>query len=130
MPEPVSDAEAAKPLKATVNERRPLSRGDNPLVRAVGGLPAKVHTKLLIAFVGTALLLVAVGVLGLRVLAQSNDRIGTLGALQEQTFAYGKLQSDTTNVRLLLAENVDRAFFKLWPERRRGRRLLSTTRTR
>ena len=69
---------------------------------------------------GTALLLVAVGVLGLRVLAQSNDRIGTLGALQEQTFAYGKLQSDTTNVRLLLAENVDRAFFKLWPERRRG----------
>jgi signal transduction histidine kinase len=120
VPEPVSDAEAAKPLKATVNERRPLSRGDNPLVRAVGGLPAKVHTKLLIAFVGTALLLVAVGVLGLRVLAQSNDRIGTLGALQEQTFAYGKLQSDTANVRLLLAENVDRAFFKLWPERRRG----------
>jgi signal transduction histidine kinase len=118
--EPVSDAEAAKPLKATVNERRPLSRGDNLLVRAVGGLPAKVHTKLLIAFVGTALLLVAVGVLGLRVLAQSNDRIGTLGALQEQTFAYGKLQSDTTNVRLLLAENVARPFLKLWPERRRG----------
>ena len=120
MLEPVSDAEAAKPLKATVNERRPLSRGDNLLVRAVGGLPAKVHTKLLIAFVGTALLLVAVGVLGLRVLAQSNDRIGTLGALQEQTFAYGKLQSDTTNVRLLLAENVARPFLKLWPERRRG----------
>ena len=69
---------------------------------------------------GTALLLVAVGVFGLRVLAQSNDRIGTLGALQEQTFAYGKLQSDTTNVRLLLAENVDRAFFKLWPQSRRG----------
>jgi hypothetical protein len=61
VPEHVSDAEAAKPLKATVSERRPLSRGDNPLVRAVGGLPAKVHTKLLIAFVGTALLLVAVG---------------------------------------------------------------------
>jgi signal transduction histidine kinase len=120
VPEPVSDAQAAKRLKANVNERRPLSRGDNPLVRAVGGLPANVHTKLLIAFVGTALLLVAVGVLGLRALAQSNDRIGTLGALQEQTFAYGKLQSDTTNVRLLLAENVDRAFFKLWPERRRG----------
>ena len=41
--------------KAAVDEqRRPLSRGDDPLVRAVGRLPAKVHTKLLIAFVGTA----------------------------------------------------------------------------
>ncbi len=79
---------------AVVEKRQAMSRGDNPLVRAVGRLPAKVHTKLLIAFVGTTVLVVAVGVLGLRVLGQSNDRVGTLGALQERASAYGKLQSD------------------------------------
>jgi signal transduction histidine kinase len=92
-----------------------LSRGDNPLVRAVGRLPARVHTKLLIAFVGTALLLVAVGAFGLRVLGQSDDRVGALGALQERASAYGKLQSDTKNVRTLLAENVARDFCEVWP---------------
>ena len=40
-------------------------RIDNPLVRGVARLPVKVRTKLLIAFVGTSLLLVAVGLLGL-----------------------------------------------------------------
>jgi signal transduction histidine kinase len=94
-------------------ERRPLSRGDNLLVRAVGGIPAKVHTKLLVAFVGTAVLVVAVGLLGLRVLGQSNDRVGGLGALQERAFAYGKLKSDTSHIRLLLAENVAPDFYKV-----------------
>jgi signal transduction histidine kinase len=92
-----------------------LSRGDNPLVRAVGRLPAKVHTKLLVAFVSTAVLLVAVGVFGLRVLGQSNDRVERLGALQKRAFAYGKLQSDTSHVRLLLAENVASDFYKINP---------------
>ena len=100
---------------AVVEERRPLSRGDDRLVRAVGRLPAKVHTKLLIAFVGTAVLLVAVGALGLRVLAQSDDRVERLGPLQERAAAYGKLQSDTAHVRLLLAENVDPDFYLVWP---------------
>jgi signal transduction histidine kinase len=89
--------------------------GDNALVRGVGRLPAKVHTKLLIAFVGTAVLVVAVGLLGLRVLGLSNDRVGTLGALQERAFAYAKLQSDTAHVRLLLAENPGPDFFKVNP---------------
>ena len=35
-----------------------MSPGDYRVVRAVGRLPARVHTKLLIAFVGTAVLLV------------------------------------------------------------------------
>ena len=100
---------------AVVEERRPLSRGDDRLVRAVGRLPAKVHTKLLIAFVGTAVLLVAVGALGLRVLAQSDDRVERLGPLQERAAAYSKLQSDTAHVRLLLAENVDPDFYLVWP---------------
>ena len=92
-----------------------LSRGDNPLVRAVGRLPAKVHTKLRIAFVGTAVLVVAVGVLGLLVLGRSNDRVVTLGALQERAFAYGQLQSRTSFVRELLAENVAGDFYKITP---------------
>jgi signal transduction histidine kinase len=100
---------------AVVEKRRPLSRGDNHLVRAVGHLPAKVHTKLLVAFVGTALLLVAVGLLGQRVLGQSNDRVKDLGALQQRAFAYGTLQSNTYEVRLLLAENPERAFYEVWP---------------
>jgi signal transduction histidine kinase len=96
-------------------KRRPLRRGDNRLVRAVGRLPAKVHTKLLIAFVGTAVLVVVVGVLGLRVLGQSNERVGTLGDLQKRAAAYGELRSDTKEVRLLLAENPDSGFYTVWP---------------
>jgi signal transduction histidine kinase len=103
----LSEARAAQPRAATVvGRRRTLSRGDNALVRAVGRLPARLHTKLLVAFVGTAVLVVAVGLLGLRVLGQSNDRVETLGALQERAFAYGKLKSDAFNVRLLLAVNA------------------------
>jgi signal transduction histidine kinase len=95
--------------------RRPLSTGDNVAVRTVGRLPAKVHTKLLIAFLGTAVLVVAVGVLGLRVLAESNERVAALGALQERAAAYGELQSDTRQIRLLLAENPDPDFYTVWP---------------
>ena len=108
--DPASERGAADP-----EGRRPLSRGDNVAVRAVGRLPAKVHTKLLIAFVGTAVLVVAVGVLGLRVLAQSNDRVAALGALQERAAAYGELQSDTRQIRLLLAENPGQDFYTVWP---------------
>ena len=48
---------------------------------------SKVRTKLLIAFVGTSLLLVAVGLLGQRVLGQSNDRVASVGPLQERAVA-------------------------------------------
>jgi signal transduction histidine kinase len=111
----VSEARPAQQRAAAVEKRRPLSRGDNPVVRAVGRVPAKVHTKLLVAFVGTAVLVVAVGLLGLRVLGQSNDRVGRLGALQKRAAAYGKLQSDASHVRLLLAENVAPDFYKVNP---------------
>jgi signal transduction histidine kinase len=108
--------DAAGERGATVAERRRLlSRGDNVAVHAVGRLPAKVHTKLLIAFVGTAVLVVAVGVLGLRVLAESNERVAALGALQERAAAYGELQSDTRQIRLLLAENPGQDFYTVWP---------------
>src|SRR5262249_49339829 len=93
--------------------RRSLSWGDNPLVRSVGRVPARVHTKLLVAFMATAVLVVAVGLLGLRVLGQSNTRMVSLGELQKRAFAYGKLQSAVFDVRLLLAENVSADFYKL-----------------
>jgi signal transduction histidine kinase len=92
-----------------------VSIRDNAVVRTVGRIPAKVHIKLLIAFLGTAVLVVAIGVLGLRVLAQSNDRVVALGALQERAAAYSELQSDTRHIRLLLAENPGRDFYEVWP---------------
>ena len=57
---------------AVQTKRRWLRPGDDPLVRAVARVPARVHVKLLVAFVGTALLVVGVGLLGLRLLGQSN----------------------------------------------------------
>ena len=90
-----------------------MSRGDNPLVRAVGRLPAKVHTKLLIAFVGTAVLLVVVGLLGLRVLGQSNDRVGASGHSRNEPRRTASSRATASHVRLLLAENVDPDFYKV-----------------
>ena len=100
MSEPRSAPERGPPAGG-----RPLRLSDNALVRGVGRLPAKVHTKLLVAFVGTAVLVVAVGLLGLRVLGQAHDRAERLGALEERALAYGKLESDARNIRLLLVEN-------------------------
>ena len=96
--------------------RRLPSPADNALVRAVGRVPARVHTKLLVAFVGTVLLVVVLGLLGLRLLGQSNERVETLGTLQERSFAYGRLQSDTLHVRLLQAENVGGDYFTVFPD--------------
>ena len=87
-----------------------MSAADNPLVRAIGRLPAKVHTKLLIAFLATAFLVVVVGLLGLRVLGQSNERVETIRALHTRAVAYGQLQSDVLHVRLLLAETPGEGF--------------------
>jgi signal transduction histidine kinase len=108
-------------------QRGPLSRGYDPLVRAVGRLPAKVHTKLLIAFVGTSVLLVAVGLLGQLVLGQSNERVVSLGALQQQAFAYGQLQRDASHARALLAENVLGDYYGVWPGGDPGQRTGSAT---
>jgi signal transduction histidine kinase len=110
--EPVPQQDAA----AGASKRRLLKPADNPLVRAVGRVPAGVRVKLLVAFVGTALLVVVLGVLGLRLLGQSNERVVTLGTLQVRAFAYGKLRSDALHVRLLLAQNVGGDFYKNFPD--------------
>ena len=59
--------------------------------------------------------MIAVGLLGLLVLRSSNERVVSLGALQERASAYGKLQSRTSFVRELLAENVADDFYKINP---------------
>jgi len=95
---------------------RLLSPADNRFVRAVGRLPAGVHAKLLVAFMGTVLLVIVLGVLGLRLLGQSNERVETLGTLQQRASAYGKLQSDAQHVRLLQAQHVGGDFYKNFPD--------------
>jgi signal transduction histidine kinase len=76
---------------------------DGWLVRAVGRVPVKVRTKLLVAFAVIAALLVAVGVLGLRVLGQSNARVVSLGALQLRAATYLGLQTQASQLRQMLA---------------------------
>jgi len=86
--------------------RRGLSQADNRLVRGVGRVPASVQAKLLTAFVGPLLLLVVVGVLGLRVIGDSNERIVTLGMLQQRATAYHALQTAAAQVRELLRQRT------------------------
>ncbi len=112
----MADTRADEQRAAVVDKRRRLRRVDDPLVRAVARLPVTVRTKLLIAFVGTSMLLVAVGLLGQLVLGQSNDRVVSLGALRERAIAYAELQEQVSNLRNLLAENVGEDFYKVWTE--------------
>jgi signal transduction histidine kinase len=103
-------AEELEPRAAAEGRRR---IGDR-LVRAVARLPVKVRTKLLIAFVGTSLLLVAVGLLGQLVLGQSNDRVGSLGSLARRASAYGQLQQDAKHARELLSGNAGAPYGFIW----------------
>jgi signal transduction histidine kinase len=87
----------------------------DPLVRAVARLPVTVRTKLLIAFVGTSLLLVAVGLLGQVVLGQSNDRVASVRALQERAVGYSRLNAAAESLRDVLAQNVGDDLNVIWP---------------
>ncbi len=86
--------------------RRALSRADNPVARLVGLVPITVQRKLLIAFGIVVVLLVTVGVLGIGVLNQSNDRVDSLGLLPQRQAAYRELAIDSDQLNsLLLARN-------------------------
>jgi HAMP domain-containing protein len=76
---------------------------DNPLVRAVARVPATVQRKLLVAFAGIVCLLVILGVLGLRELSASNDRVVSLGELPQRIETYRELQLDTDQLGELFA---------------------------
>jgi signal transduction histidine kinase len=88
----------------------------DPFVRGVARLPANVRTKLLVAFVGTALLLVAVGLLGQGVLGQSNDRVASVGPLQERAVQYSQLQAEADHLRGVLSANVAKEFSTGWKD--------------
>src|SRR5580765_3242077 len=87
-------------------KRRSRAGAENPLVRALGRIPATLRTKLLVAFVAIAALLVVVGVLGLVALGRSNARVERLGALQERAASAERLQTDIAQLKSLLATRV------------------------
>src|SRR5690348_11140979 len=83
--------------------RRIFTSADNPVVRAVARLPAKLRTKLLASFLAIAALLVLVSLLGVRVLGQANSRSEGLKALQNHRAAYQALEGQATIVRDIIA---------------------------
>jgi signal transduction histidine kinase len=66
------------------------------LPRLVARVPAKVHAKLLIAFLAITVLLIAVGAVGLQALSDTNQRAKDLVELQRKIAAYRQLQHNTT----------------------------------
>jgi len=83
-----TDTASAHPARPS---RAPLSRADNPLIRAVQRTPSGVQSKLLVALLGAVGLLVIVGLLGIRAIADSNNRAEALRALQQRATAYRAL---------------------------------------
>ncbi|RWH81466.1 MAG: GAF domain-containing protein [Mesorhizobium sp.] len=63
----------------------------------VARLPARVQTKLLIAFLSIVGLLIVLGAVGLQVLSGVNDQTNELIKLQRRIAAYRQVQHDTTN---------------------------------
>ena len=88
----------------------------DPFVRAIARLPVNVRTKLLVAFVGTSLLLVAVGLLGQVVLGRSNDRVASVRPLQKRAVEYSQLQAQARYLRNVLTVNVATDFNTVWPD--------------
>ena len=67
------------------------------LVGLVARIPARVQTKLLVAFLAIAVLLIVVGAVGLQGLSGVNDRTEELIKLQRKIEAYRQVQHDTTS---------------------------------
>ena len=59
--------------------------------------PLRIQTKLLAAFLGIVVLLIALGAVGLRVLSGVNDRTTQLITLERKIVAYRQVQHDTTS---------------------------------
>src|SRR5881227_4487388 len=93
---------AANTPRSDVGVRRLFTRADNPVVRVVARLPAKLRTKLLASFLTIAALLVLVSLLGVRVLGQANSRSDRLKTLQDHRAGYQTLLAQATTVRDIL----------------------------
>ena len=91
-----------------------MRRADDPVTRAVGRLPARVQTKLLIAFVAIVGLLVVLVLLSVQVLGASNARVGALGELQQRATKYRELQTDAAQLRLMLTVRAGGSDIKVW----------------
>src|SRR5918996_345106 len=71
-------------------------RPRNLAVDLVSRVPARVQTKLLVAFLVMVALLILLGAVGLRVLSGMNERTDELIELQRKITAYRHVQHDTT----------------------------------
>jgi signal transduction histidine kinase len=92
---------------ASLPTPRPIiGRLERRLVFVVGRIPIRVQTKLLVAFLATGALLVVVGLLGLRVIGDSNDRVEQLAGVQDRATFYRELQSNADQVRQILGLRV------------------------
>jgi signal transduction histidine kinase len=91
-------------LEAPPVERRwaALTGVRSRLAAAVGRIPVTVRTKLLVAFLAIAALLVVITVLGLHVLAQANGRVKGLTALQLRQAQYVVLGAQADDLRTAL----------------------------
>ena len=69
----------------------------NRMVGWVARLPARVQTKLLIAFLSIVGLLIVLGAVGLQMLSGVNSQTNELIRLQRKIAAYHQVQHDTTN---------------------------------
>ena len=75
------------------HRRAALGRLRDGLAGLVARAPATVQTKLLVAFLAIAAMLVIVSVLGLRVLGQANARVARLDTLQLRAATYEALEA-------------------------------------
>jgi signal transduction histidine kinase/CHASE3 domain sensor protein len=73
-----------------------VTRLRNLAVDLVSRVPARVQTKLLVAFLVMVALLILLGAVGLRVLSGMNERTEELIELQRKITAYRHVQHDTT----------------------------------
>jgi signal transduction histidine kinase len=106
----MAQSEALKPPRDP--GRRAVRIGkDNRFARAVAYAPANVQTKLLVAFLAIAALLVLVAVLGLRFLGQSNARVEGLGSLQERRAQYQTISAQANQLRQLLVPRAQNNSF-------------------
>jgi signal transduction histidine kinase len=79
-----------------------LARIRNSLAAGIGGVPASVRTKLLVAFLAIAALLILVTVLGLHVLAQANAGVERISALELHQSRYEQLAAESNDLRQAL----------------------------
>jgi signal transduction histidine kinase len=79
-----------------------LRRSGDGLARLVALAPATVRTKLVVAFLAIAALLVVLTVLGLRVLGQANARVERLDVLQLRSATYQALEAHAGDLQQTL----------------------------